>query len=334
MDWRNLALLAFLLAAFPLQGQVPSGPGSSPSTSISGERFTISKDVNQVNLLFTIDGRKEAGGGQLAPSDISLSDDNKPPAAVLKFRTEQDLPLRVGLLIDTSDSVRPAFRFEQASATAFIRELIHHGGDMGFIMGFAHAPKLAQSLTGDQALLARGVAKLSPGGDTAFLDAVIAGCRELNAADDGSAVARILIVLSDGEDNTSRNKVRDALAAAEQTETTIFVVRTEYTSAGSVQNETKVEASRVLHRLAEDSGGRFFSAGSVHRLAKAFGQIQNELRMRYSVLYVPADFRPDGRFRRIKVTARKAGQKLRIRARKGYYARSLPPAAEMSLSRP
>jgi VWFA-related protein len=333
MSRRYWIFFAFLLAGLPVAAQLPRGETLSANLA-AVENFTFTKDVNQVNLLFTTDGDKSPSAQQLSPGDVSVSDDNKAPAAILKFRTEQDLPLRVGLLIDTSDSVRPVFRFEKASATAFVRELVQRSDDRGFILGFAHKPTMAQPLTNDPGLLAQGIATLKPGGDTGFFDAVIAGCRELAREADGSGVARILVVLSDGEDNTSRSKLDDALMTAQETETTIYTIETEYTSLTSLRDDTRIRAHHVLHQLAEDTGGRFFSASSVRHLAKAFSRIEKQLRWRYSVLYIPADFRPDGRFRRIKVSARKAGQKVHVRARKGYYARLTASNALPQFSRP
>jgi len=320
----RFVLLTLLLVCCRSNAQAPNDTQSlAANYRPAREQFTISKDVNRVNLLFTTD--RPAASEELTVPDISIWDDDKPPAELLSLRTERELPLRLGLLIDTSDSVKPSFRFEQAAATAFVRALMQQPEDMGLIQGFAHRPSVTQAMTHEPDLLSRGIASLRTGGDTALFDAVQAACRELVRGYEDAPVARVLVVLTDGDDTSSRSHLKDAIAFAQQSEVTIYTIGTQYTWSSPLLDDSSVKASRALQHLAEDTGGRSFSAGRVHGLARTFAKIQNDLRQRYALLYIPADFRPDGHFRRIKVQVRKAGQKIRVHARKGYYAQLIMP---------
>jgi len=320
----RFVLLTLLLVCCRSNAQAPNDTQSlAANYRPAREQFTISKDVNRVNLLFTTD--RPAASEELTVPDISIWDDDKPPAELLSLRTERELPLRLGLLIDTSDSVKPSFRFEQAAATAFVRALIQQPEDMGLIQGFAHRPSVTQAMTHEPDLLSRGIASLRTGGDTALFDAVQAACRGLVRGYEDAPVARVLVVLTDGDDTSSRSHLEDAIAFAQQSEVTIYTIGTQYTWSSPLLVDSSAKASRALQHLAEDTGGRSFSAGRVHGLARTFAKIQNDLRQRYALLYIPADFRPDGHFRRIKVQVRKAGQKIRVHARKGYYAQLIMP---------
>src|SRR5262249_16025938 len=135
-------------------------------------------------------------------------------------------PLRVGLLVDTSGSLKDRFHFEQAAATSFLREAIHEPQDLGFVMGYANHPALTQDLTSDTTLLSRGVAALKPGGGTARFDAVAMASNKLSRTSEERQVAKVLVVLSDGDDNNSQIRVEDAINAAQQEGAVIYTINT------------------------------------------------------------------------------------------------------------
>ena len=145
---------------------------------VSTGEWLLTKQVNEVNVLF-VAAHKGKPIGDLSQNDISVRDDNKPPTAILGFRTEQRLPLRVGVAIDTSSSVTSRFRFEQAAASAFFHQAVNRDGDLGFVMGFENHPTVMQDFVGDPELLSQGVERLKIGGGTALYDAVHAACQKL-----------------------------------------------------------------------------------------------------------------------------------------------------------
>ena len=127
---------------------------------VSTGEWLLTKQVNEVNVLF-VATRKGKAVGDLSLNDISVRDDDKPPTAILGFRTEQALPLRVGVAIDTSNSVTSRFRFEQDAASAFFHQAVNRDSDLGFVMGFENHPTVMQDFVGDPDLLSQGVERLN-----------------------------------------------------------------------------------------------------------------------------------------------------------------------------
>ena len=283
--------------------------------------WSLHKEVNEVNVLF-VAVRHGEFASDLVQTDITVVDDNKPAARILGFRTERDLPLRVGLLIDTSDSVTKRFHFEQAAASAFLSNVLDRSGDLAFVLGFSNQPRVTQDFTHDPDVLSQGVQQLAIGGGTALYDAVAVACEKLRTRAELDKVARILVLLSDGDNNSGTLDLNAAIEFAQQAEVPVYTISTNYEPY--FQQAPSVKTGDVnLRKLADETGGRFLRPGSPKEVPKAFSKIVEELRARYAVSYKPADFAADGHYRRIKIEARKNGKKLRVRARKGYYARSM-----------
>jgi len=312
----------------------------SPEPALPTGLWLLTTQVNEVNVLF-IDAQKGRVISDLSRKDISLRDDDKPPVAILDFRTEQELVLRVGVAIDTSSLLHSRFSFEQAAASAFFHQVLTRPGDLGFVLGFENYPTLAQDFVGDPSLLSEGVQRLKVGGGTALYDAVLTACQKMVHREEQDRVARVLVVLSDGQNNAGTVTLERAIDAAQEADVLIYTISTNYNlSADNPGWESAHAGDTNLRKLAEESGGRLLKPNSPNEVAKAFVKIADDLRSRYSVSYKPADFRPDGHYRRIKIEAHKVGEKLEIRARKGYYARSvsslstdLPSAVTTTASR-
>jgi Ca-activated chloride channel family protein len=292
-----------------------------PQDLVPTGEWLLTKQVNEVNVLF-VAVHKGKPVVDLSQNDIAVRDDNKVPAAILGFRNHQKLPLRVGVVIDTSSSVTSRFRFEQAAASAFFRQAMNRDGDLGFVMGFENYPTVTQDFVGDPDLLSQGVERLTIGGGTALYDAVRAACQKLLHRPDQDVVARVLVVLSDGQSNAGDVSLEGAIDAAQEAEVTIYAISTNYSTASmGVQDLSAEMGNADLRKLAEQTGGRVLFPPDPKAVTKAFAKISDELRSRYAVSYKPADFMPDGRYRKIKIEARKTGETLEVRARKGYRAR-------------
>ena len=288
---------------------------------VSSGEWLLTKQVNEVSVIF-VAVRKGKAVGDLSQNDISVRDDDKPPTAILGFRTEQALPLRVGVAIDTSNSVTSRFRFEQAAASAFFRQAVNRDSDLGFVMGFENHPTVTQDFVGDPGLLSQGVERLTTGGGTALYDAVRAACQKLRHRPEPDMVARVLVVLSDGQNNAGEVTLERAIDAAQEAEVTIYTISTNYTRYSVERDWAADEGNSNLRKLAEQTGGRVLFPANPKDVAKAFAKIEEELRSRYAVSYKPSEFTPDGHYRAIKIEARQGGNKVEIRARKGYYARA------------
>jgi VWFA-related protein len=325
--WQVLELfmaLIMLCQVSPAQDCPQCSASLPPEPPLPTGLWLLTTQVNEVNVLFSATHKGKAIG-DLSRDDVLVQDDNKPPAAVLGFRTEQELVLRVGVAIDTSSSLTSRFRFEQAAASAFFHQVLTRPGDLGFVMGFENYPTVTQDFVGDPNLLSQGVERLKVGGGTALYDAVRTACQKMVHREEQNRVARVLVVLSDGQNNAGTVTLERAIDAAQEADVLIYAISTNYNhlSADNPGWETAHAGDTNLRKLAEESGGRLIKPNSPNEVAKAFAKIGDELRSRYSVSYKPADFRPDGRYRRIKIEAHKLGEKLEIRARKGYYARSV-----------
>ena len=294
---------------------------SSADVATAGDFWIIKKQVNEVNLWFTasIHGKFIA---DLTKDDITIRDEGEIPAAIVAFHSQHDLPLRVGLLVDTSGSVKERFRFEQAAAKGFLQEAIREPQDLGFVMGFANHPALTQDLTNDTALLSAGVAALKPVGGTALFDAVVVATHKLVNTSEERFVAKVLIVLSDGDDNSSKIRLDAAIAVAQQENVVIYTINTNPPTSDTGLADSHRVGDTNMKRLAERTGGRAFRPESARVVAKAFAKVHQELRCRYAVSYRPPDFADDGRYRRISIVARKQGKNLQVHTRTGYYARS------------
>ncbi len=128
-------------------------------------------------------------------------------------------------------------------------------------------------------------------------------------------MARVLVILSDGEDNSSHSSLKQSIQAAERAGVTVYSVSTREDKGD------KTDADRVLEVLAERSGGEAMFPGDMMTLSKSFDKLHDLIRSRYFVAYKPANFQPNGSYRPISVTAEKGGNRLQVRARKGYHAR-------------
>ena len=318
--WLILSMVCMLFPATQAQECVQCGMMAAQA-AVDGE-WSFRKQVNEVNVLF-VAARHGRFVSDLTPSDITVVDDSK-PATILGFRTERDLPLRVGLVIDTSNSVKDRFRFEQAAASAFLRHSLDRDGDLAFVLGFSNFPRVTQDFAHDPELLSQGVQKLNLGGGTALYDAVAEACERLRNHPEQNMVARILIVLSDGDNNAGTLGLNAAIDAAQQAEVPVYAISTNYATSNLEQNFSATLGNSNLRKLAEQTGGRLLRPGRPQAVPKAFAKIVEELRARYAVSYRPADFTSDGRYRKIKIEVRKNGERLQVRARKGYYARGVP----------
>jgi VWFA-related protein len=283
---------------------------------------TIRTVVNEVNLIFTVIDKHGRFVKDLQANDINLLDDNKPPAKIQDFRSETDLPLRVGLLVDASNSIRDRFTFEQQAAIEFLSQIIRPRKDLAFVLGFDTTPEITQDLTNDTEKLSKGVRMLRPGGGTAMFDAVYGACRDklLKIHETGpTTTRRAIILVSDGEDNQSRVTREEAIEMAQRAEVIVFAISTNISG-------TKSRGDKVLERIAEATGGRAFFPFKIEDVANAFSEVQEELRSQYAISYKPADFIADGHYRSIQIAAN--NKKYKVRARKGYFA----PRVEVSSS--
>ncbi len=234
-----------LLAISALHAQQPSAPASQPAQTPAPKAPASQTDqpvdqnapavihlgVNEVNLIFTVTDKHGHYIPNLQQSDFALLDDQKAPYKINSFHQQINLPLRVGIVIDASTSIRSRFQFEQQAAIEFLLSILKARSDRAFVMGFDEVPTVTQDWTNNIDGLENGVNRLSPGGGTAMYDAVYTACRDklLDNPHDREPVRKAIILISDGDDNQSRVHPDEAIKECERAETIIFAISTNWT---------------------------------------------------------------------------------------------------------
>src|SRR5215472_19085313 len=322
---RILATCTVLLAlVFPLSSV---GQTSDQPTDQQGQLPTFRKNVNVVNVFFTVKDHHGALLPNLTKDEFEVLEDGK-PQPIKYFSAETNLPLTLGLLIDSSGSMQRMLETEKVVAADFLRSVVTDK-DLGFIISFDISVDLLQDLSSDVHLLASGLkqAKINTGGGsggipglgqgpipishpkgTLLYDAVYLASTEVL----GKQVGRkAMVLLTDGNDEGSRLKLRDAIEAAQKADAICYVLLLHDPQYGSDMG--------VMRQLTEQTGGRAIEVNNPKKIGAAFTQISNELRSQYSLGYSPEDAKRDGTFRKIEVKSKKD---YKVQARKGYYAPS------------
>ncbi|MGQ9917956.1 MAG: VWA domain-containing protein [Bryobacteraceae bacterium] len=275
----------------------------------------IKLEVTRVNILFTVTDRRGRFVNNLSREDFDLIE-NKRRQNIIEFSAESDLPLRIALLIDVSNSIRDRFRFELEAAAEFLERVIRPRVDKALIYAFHTEPELVVPLTDDINLLGKKLRELRAGGGTAMYEALYLACRDHLMLDQPRyKYRRAVIIIGDGEDNSSRFTRDQALEMAYRAEAVIYAISTNI-------SRVETDGDRVLRYYARETGGRVFFPFKAEDLAQDFENIANELRSQYSILYRPDPLVTDGQFHPVELRVR--GRKdLFVRARRGYYAPKL-----------
>ena len=312
-------LLALLL---PLPG---AGQSASSGKEQQDENPTFRKNVNVVNVFFTVKDHHGALIPNLSKDAFEISENGK-PQAIKYFSAEANLPLTLGLLIDSSGSMQQMLPEEKIVAADFLRQVITEK-DLAFVISFDISVDLLQDLTSDVHLLRSGLekARINVGGGsggfpgagqgpvpishpkgTLLYDAVYLASDDVLSKQVGR---KAMVIFTDGVDQGSRLKLRDAIEAAQKADTICYVLLLSDPRYGS--------DAAVMRQLAEQTGGRVIEINNPNKIGKAFTEISNELRSQYSLGYSPDNQTRDGSFRKIEIKS-KEGHK--VQARKGYYA--------------
>lgn len=290
----------------------PQGQATGKAGDADEDIPTIRTRVEEVNVIFTVTDRRGRFIKDLKQSDFRVVDDKRPAEAIRAFNAETNLPLRVGLLIDASASIRSQFKFEQEAAVEFLNQIIRPKVDKAMVVGFDSVVEVQQDLTNDTEDLSKAIRGLRPGGGTALYDAIYRVARErLMDTGDIENVRRAIILLSDGNDTQSRVTREEAIEMAQRAGVIVYTI-------GTSLSPDKNAGDKMLERIAEATGGRAFFPFKIQDVANAFSDIQDELRSQYMLAYKPAEFLADGRYRSIEISTPE--RKLKVRARRGYFA--------------
>jgi VWFA-related protein len=307
----------FSIAALQAQQPAPAPAAqqpAAPSQDQSAEAPPVIRlGVNEVNLIFTVTDKHGHYIPNLKQSDFALLDNQRAPEKITSFRQQINLPLRVGIVIDASTSIRTRFQFEQQSATEFLLQILKSRSDRAFVMGFDVTPTVTQDWTNNLDGLETGINRLRPGGGTALFDAVYTACRDklLDVSRGQEPVRKAMILISDGDDNQSRVRPDEAIKMCQRSETIIYAISTNWTPS-------RGKGDQILSQMASETGGQVFFPPSVEEMSNSFKDIEEELRSQYALTYTPADFKYDGAFRSIYLYCN--DRRYQARAKKGYFA--------------
>jgi Ca-activated chloride channel family protein len=311
----------------------PAAPNQEPAPQQGNQ--TIRVPVNLVDVLFTVLNRRNKLVPELEKADFKIWDD-KNPQEIRYFTRQTDLPLRIGMLLDTSNSIRDRIKFEQDASINFLFSVLRRNKDEAFVMTFDDEPQIVQGFTSDAGALRDQIIKTRAGGGTAIYDAIYEACvKELShpprpPGDQPDVVRRVMILISDGDDNLSTHTRGDAIEMAQRTSVVIYTISTSTQWVSLSQTDPNklgdrkyhlTDGDKILQELAEETGGRAFFPYHVDDLDQSFQDIGDELRNQYSIAYLPTNYVLDGRYHkiRIEVPEHKGYQ---VRARRGYFARA------------
>jgi len=305
LTWIALGLLVSNAAA----------QNAKPAPGEAEDKNRIVLDVTRVNLLFTVSDKKGRFVTDLGRGDFQIFEDKK-PQQILEFTAETDLPLRLAILIDTSNSIRERFRFQQEAATQFVRDVVRPRQDKAIVVSFDSSAELVADLTDDTQKLESAIRELRPGGGTALYDAIFFACRDKLMLDQPLyKFRRAMVVLSDGDDNVSRYTRDQALEMAQKADVVIYTISTNMT-------RIETEGDKVLKYFGAETGGLSFFPFKATDLEQSFQNIANELRHQYNLFYRPEPLIADGKYHSVQLKV-KDRKDLVVRSRKGYYAPKL-----------
>lgn len=341
MAWLLCAAVVAALSGLALQTGLPTaeaqqkqeqkkdqkkGDEKPPQKKKEDEIETIRVGTQLVNVLFAAQDKQNRYINDVAQEEITVLEDGK-PQQIFTFKKEFDLPLTMAILVDVSGSEQFMLPVLKDAGGRFIESVIRQNKDTAAIIKFEGEPTLMQGLTSNRARLRKGLEDIafiaappvsiyggstppinggSRQGGTSMYDAIIATCADLLAKEPGR---KTIILITDGEDTTSRMKLGDAIDEALRAEVVIYSIGI----GDSGVNEG------VLKRISEATGGRGAFPKGNRDLDQAFTQLEQDLRQQYLLAYEPTNETPDGGFRKIEIKLPNR-KDIRIRHRKGYYA--------------
>jgi Ca-activated chloride channel homolog len=312
-------LLALAASALPAQERI--------KVDVNEAEQPIRVDVNLVNVAFTVRDARGVLVTGLKKEDFEVSEDGA-PQHIAYFAESKDSPLTLGLLVDASGSQEHFVKPHYHDLETFLRQVMD-ARDRGMLVCFANHVRLVSDFTASPPELLDNLRRFDKGErrfpefegadirvlGTAFYDAIYYSIRDRLAH--SATGRRVLLIFSDGEDNSSAHHMLDAIEAAQSEDVRLYAIRYTETRHGQLTARNKY-GTRVMDRLASETGGAHYDARE-RNLKEAFKDIGEELRATYEVAYHTTNSNADGTFRKIVIRCRREG--LNVRAKSGYFAR-------------
>ena len=342
MTW----ILAFILALAAQQAPAPQPPQKPAEQKPDQAQPTFGATSNEVILSFSVLDMKDRLVTDLKQQNFVVYEDGK-KMDIKSFTPITKVPLRIALLMDTSNSVRLHFKAQQEAAIDFVHTILEaNPKNRMFLMSFDFTKDFVTPFTDDADLLAGKIRKLKPGGGTALHDAIVKASRERMGKElELGGLQRVIVLVTDGEDDTSKYSLAEAINEAKHSSVALYSISTNVAGYAG-------DGDEILEKMAAETGGRVvypwkkppsaeyatgyisrtqidgsnsvyglgtgqYSSETAENLALALNLIQRELQQQYSLSYAPPNPTPDGRFHQIKLVVDVDG--LKVRARKGYF---------------
>jgi VWFA-related protein len=331
----------------PARTQPPATPHSGAQSS--PERFdkVFTSDVKVVNVFATVRDKKGRIEKDLKQDDFTIDEDGR-PQTIRYFAKESNPPLTLGLLVDTSGSVRRLIETERDASLKFLDQVLREDKDVAFLIHFDFEIELLQDLTSSRKLLQNALSQLSAsngppsggggsrlGGGTDLYDSILLASNELMKKQTGR---KAVILLTDGADTGSKSTLTEAISAAQKADTMCYAIR--FADHSPIQNPftglggrgvgrrsgggpppmkppTLADGKKALERIVKETGGGYFEGGKKELLDDIYREIQDELRNQYSFGYTPDKSDGPG-YRVVRVLTK--NKDLIVQARDGYYA--------------
>jgi len=336
---RALTVALFLSLWMSAQQSAPQNTQQQPAAQQTQDQeqepvTTLRRDVNVVNLFFNVKDKHSALIPDLTKADFELYEDGK-PQTVKYFSKETDLPLTLGMMIDTSPSQQRVLPMEQDAGAEFLHDVLRPK-DLAFLLSFDVEVDLLRDLTNNYKDIEHAMAKtrINAGGGsrssipgigqgpipgignpkgTLLYDAVYLASREVLSHEVGR---KAMIILTDGQDQGSNTRLTEAIEIAQKADAIVYVIL----CADRGFYGGGYYGDREMRKLTEETGGRVIDAGNhPEKMRDAFAQLANELRKQYAIGYTPTNQTKDGSFRKVEIRVPKV-KDAKIQARKGYYA--------------
>jgi VWFA-related protein len=311
---RHLPLiLALIFCCYGSECRAQAKAFSAATSAMGAPAATISKEVQEVGVVLTVTNWLGHFVKDLNETDLRILDNGHPVDKITYFQSQTDLPLRVGIVVDASASITNRYKFEKKAANAFLRRVLNPDRDDAIVVGFNENVQLYRTASRERRFLPEKMTHLTPGGDTAIYDAVAFTCKELAKDRDVQPARRALVLITDGEDNSSHISLQQAIESALRSDTIVYVLSTNPDYSLSLGERGEI----AMKQLAEATGGRLLRGDSNDDVNHAFSKLDRELRNQYAIGYKPPLGRPDGLFHRLVVLGPK---RLHIYHRQGYFA--------------
>jgi Ca-activated chloride channel homolog len=315
----KLILAGTGLAAILLWGCNKEGASQSTARSATAANVmpvqpwvpTLHSSVQEVPLVLTVTDHKGNYVGNLVQSELTILDNNREQTAVTFFEHQTNLPLSVAIVVDVSSSVAQRFIAEQGTIKSFVHS-VARSSDVVNIFAFNESLQLVAKVDNNWKEIAHRVKKLHLKGNTALYDALVGAADFLHQ--EGAPSRRLIVVITDGEENDSVYSLDGTIAHALKAEAAIYAVNVSYRVTEDAEAK---RGESLLKRLADATGGNYLKAGENGELSGAFGKIRRELRSQYALSYRPSDV-GESVFHHVQVLATR---RMHVRCRSGYYVR-------------